>query len=80
MKLLYVRKASYTPKGSRFYINPNHVISMDEEADNSSLPILKDGEVVQPTKTTFNMSDGSIINDIIGWEEVDFKQRGEKVS
>jgi len=53
------------------YINPDHIIYMHECFD--------DEDDIHPAKITIKLSDGSIIEKIISWSEVDFTQRGENV-
>ena len=69
MKLLYAHTDK--PKHSEcIYINPAHIMYMHEcYSDKTGEPM---------AKTKIRLSDGSVIENIISWEEVDFKQRGKK--
>ena len=69
MKLIFAHKDK--PNHTEcMYINPAHIMYMHEcYSDKTGEPM---------AKTIIKLSDGSLIENIISWEEVDFKQRGKK--
>ena len=69
MKLISAHKD--TPDHTEcIFINPDHIMYMHECFDENTKKYTG--------KTIIKLSDGSVIEDVISWEEVDFKQRGKK--